>query len=154
MSRTIYNLREIMSTAKFVGIISRNGKQNQRFRHLLLQDHAWDKTTRLHDKHCYLFHDKHWASCHACVLCKPAPTKVPWTHPSSFRGRAYKKICFICTTTSWQREPGSSTHLWNHVPRVIGYHEVAISVDKIATLALDRCVWRNLVIACSAAEGW
>ena len=28
-----------------------------------------------------------------------------------------------------------------------------ISADEIATLAEDRCTWRNLVITCSAAEG-
>ena len=44
-----------------LGLISRHGEQNQRFCHLLLQDHAWDKTTRLHIQHCYLFHDQHWA---------------------------------------------------------------------------------------------
>ena len=35
----------------------------------------------------------------------------------------------------------------------LGYHEVYISADEIATLAEDRCALRNLVIACSAAEG-
>ena len=65
-----------------LGLTSRHGKQNQCFCHLLLQDHAWDKTTRLHIQHCYLFHDQHWAS---CVLCKKAPARFPWTLPSSSR---------------------------------------------------------------------
>ena len=37
-----------------------------------------------------------------------------WTHPSSSRGRAGKKICFLCTTL-WQKETGSSTHLLHHI---------------------------------------
>ena len=40
-----------------------------------------------------------------------------------------------------------------YIQRVLGYHEVKISADEIATLAEDRCAWRNLVIACSAAKG-
>ena len=39
-----------------------------------------------------------------------------------------------------------------YIQRVLGYHEVDISADEIATLAEDRCAWGNLVIACSAAE--
>ena len=41
-----------------------------------------------------------------------------------------------------------------YLQRLLGYHDVDISADEIATLAVDRCVWRNLVITCSAAEGW
>ena len=37
---------------------------------------------------------------------------------------------------------------------VLGYHEVDISADEIATLPEDRCAWRNLIIACSTAKGW
>ena len=95
----------------FLGLFSRHGKQNQRFCHLMLQDHAWDKTTRLHIQQCYSFHDQHWAS---CVFFKEAPAKCPWTHPSSSRGRACKNICFLCTT-SWQKEAGTSTHLLHHL---------------------------------------
>ena len=57
-----------------LGFISRHGKHNQRFCHLLLQDYAWDKTTRLYIQQYYLFHDQHWAF---CVLCKEAPARFP-----------------------------------------------------------------------------
>ena len=109
---------------------------------------AWDKTTKLHTQHCYLFHDQHWAS---CVLCKKVRATFPWTHPPSSWGRACKKICVLCTT-SWQRKPGHPrTSYITYIQRVLGYHEVDISA---ATLAEDQCAWRNLVIACSATEGW
>ena len=41
-----------------------------------------------------------------------------------------------------------------YIQRVLGYQEVHISADEIDTLAEDRCARRNLVTACSAAEGW
>ena len=82
-----------------------------------------------------------------------APARlISWTHPSSSRGRACMKICFLCTT-SWQKEARSSMHLLHHIHPMLGYHEVDISADEMATLAKDRCAWRNLVIACSTAEG-
>ena len=53
-----------------------------------------------------------------------------------------------------KRKPGRPrTSYITYIQRVLGYHEVEISADEIATLAEDRCAWRNLVIACSAAEG-
>ena len=54
-----------------------------------------------------------------------------------------------------KRKPGRPRTLYvTYIQRVLRYHEVDISADEIATLAKDRCAWRNLVIAFSAAEGW
>ena len=39
------------------------------------------------------------------------------------------------------------------VQRVLGYDENEMAAERIATLAKDRCTWRKLVIACSAAKG-
>ena len=97
-----------------LGLISRHGKQNQHFCHLLLQDHAWDKTTRLHIQQCYLFHDHHWAS---CVLCREALARFPLTHPSSSRGRACKKICFFIyhLMAKKKKKARLSMHLLHHI---------------------------------------
>ena len=71
---------------------------------------------RRHIRQCYLFHDQHEAS---GALCQKAPARVPWTHPSSSRGRACKKICFLCTT-SWQKEAGMSMHqLLHHIQPMV-----------------------------------
>ena len=84
---------------------------------------------------CYLFHDQHRAS---CALCQKAPAGVPWTQPSSHG----------------KRKPGRpSTSYITYIQRLLGYQEVEISADEIATLAEDRCAWRNLAIACFPAEG-
>ena len=40
-----------------------------------------------------------------------------------------------------------------YIQRVLGYNENEMTAEEIATLARDRCAWRQLVIACSAAEG-
>ena len=54
-----------------------------------------------------------------------------------------------------KRKPGHPrTSYITYIQWVLGYHEVDISADEIATLAEDRRAWRNLVMACSAAEGW
>ena len=120
--------------------------ENKRVCHLLLQDHAWDKTTRLHIQHCYIFHDQHWAS---CVLCKKAPARFPWTHPPSSRGGACKKIMLFMYHLIWQKEAGSSAHLSHHIQRVLAYHEVEISADETAALAEERCAQRILYLPAS-----
>ena len=54
-----------------------------------------------------------------------------------------------------KRRPGRPyTSYQSYIKRLLGYDEDDMSADQIATLAQDRCAWRNLVIACSAAEGW
>ena len=45
------------------------------------------------------------------------------------------------------------TSYQSYIKRLLGYDEEDMSADQIATLTQDRCAWRNLVIACSAAEG-
>ena len=53
-----------------------------------------------------------------------------------------------------KRKPGSScTSYITYIQWVLGYHEVEVSADEIATLDKARRAWKNLVIACSAAKG-
>ena len=53
-----------------------------------------------------------------------------------------------------KRRPGRPrTSYLAYIQRVLGYDKGMIQAEQIATLAKDRCAWRNLVIACSAAEG-
>ena len=54
-----------------------------------------------------------------------------------------------------KRKPGRprTSHI-TYIQQLLGYHEVDISADEIATLAEDWCAWINLVIASSAAERW
>ena len=53
-----------------------------------------------------------------------------------------------------KRRPGRPrTSYQSYIKRLLGYDEDDMSANQIATLAQDRCAWRNLVIACSAAEG-
>ena len=44
------------------------------------------------------------------------------------------------------------TSYFKYIQHILGYDE-DITAEQIATLAEDRCAWRNLVVACSAAEG-
>ena len=52
------------------------------------------------------------------------------------------------------RRPGCprTSHL-AYIQRLMGYKEGSIQTDQIAMLAKDQSAWRNLVVACSAAEG-
>ena len=43
--------------------------------------------------------------------------------------------------------------LHNYVRQLLGDKEGAIQEKQIAALATDRRAWRNLVVACSAADG-
>ena len=53
-----------------------------------------------------------------------------------------------------KRRPGRRrTSYQSYIKRLLGYDEDDMLAEQIATLAQDRCAWRNLVIACSAAEG-
>ena len=53
-----------------------------------------------------------------------------------------------------KRRPGRPrTSYISYINHVLGYDEHEMSADQIATIAQDRSAWRNLVVACSAAEG-
>ena len=57
--------------------------------------------------------------------------------------------------TIGKRRPGRPrTSYLNYVQRLLGDNEGAMPEQQIAAFADDRCAWRNLVVACSAADGW
>ena len=60
----------------------------------------------------------------------------------------------LYTPPHGKRRPGRprTTYL-SYINHVLGYDEHEMSADQIATIAQDRSAWRNLVVACSAAEG-
>ena len=54
-----------------------------------------------------------------------------------------------------KRRPGRPrTSYLNYVQRLLGDNEGAMQEQQIAAFADDRRAWRNLVVACSAADGW
>ena len=56
--------------------------------------------------------------------------------------------------TIGKRRPGRPrTSYLNYVQRLLGDNEGAMQEQQIATFADDRCAWRNLVVACSVADG-
>ena len=56
--------------------------------------------------------------------------------------------------TIGKRRPGRPrTSYLNYVQRLLGDNEGAMQEQQIAAFADDRCAWRNLVVACSAADG-
>ena len=57
--------------------------------------------------------------------------------------------------TIGKRRPGRPrTSYLNYVQRLLGDNEGAMQEQQIAAFADDRSAWRNLVVACSAADGW
>ena len=57
--------------------------------------------------------------------------------------------------TIGKRRPGRPrTSYLNYVQRLLGDNEGAMQEQQIAAFADDRCSWRNLVVACSTADGW
>ena len=44
-------------------------------------------------------------------------------------------------------------HTFNYVQRLLGNNEGTMQEQQIAAFADDRHAWRNLVVACSAADG-
>ena len=57
--------------------------------------------------------------------------------------------------TIGKRRPGRPrTSYLNYVQRLLGNNEGAMQEQQIAAFADDRRAWRNLVVACSAADGW
>ena len=56
--------------------------------------------------------------------------------------------------TIGKRRPGRPrTSYLTYVQRLLGGNEGAMQEQQIAALADDRRAWRNLVVACSAADG-
>ena len=56
--------------------------------------------------------------------------------------------------TIGKRRPGRErTSYLNYVQRLLGDNEGAMQEQQIAAFADDRRAWRNLVVACSAADG-
>jgi len=53
-----------------------------------------------------------------------------------------------------KRRPGRprTTYL-SYIQHILGYDEGMVQAEQITALAQDRCAWRKLVVACSAAEG-
>ena len=52
-----------------------------------------------------------------------------------------------------KRRPGRPrTSYLSYINRILGYDELEMSAELIATAAQDRRAWKNLVVACSAAE--
>ena len=63
------------------------------------------------------------------------------------------KICSV-HSYHWQKETRSTTFfILNYVQRLLGDNEGAMQEQQIAAFADDRRAWRNLVVACSAADG-
>ena len=61
----------------------------------------------------------------------------------------------LCIPTTGKRRPGRPrTSYLNYVQRLLGDNEGAMQEQQIAAFADDRRAWRNLVVACSAADGW
>ena len=57
--------------------------------------------------------------------------------------------------TIGKRRPGwPHTSYLTYAQRLLGDNEGAMQEQQIAVLADDRHAWRNLVVACSAADGW
>ena len=57
--------------------------------------------------------------------------------------------------TIGKRRPGRPrTSYLNYVQRLLGDNEGAMQEQQIAAFADDPRAWRNLVVACSAADGW
>ena len=56
--------------------------------------------------------------------------------------------------THGKRRPGRPrTSYLTYIQQILGDNEGNMQVKQIAALAEDRRAWRNLVVACSAAEG-
>ena len=53
----------------------------------------------------------------------------------------------------WQKETWSTTYFIPYVQRLLGDNEGAMQEKQIAALPDDRCAWKNLVVACSVADG-
>ena len=57
--------------------------------------------------------------------------------------------------TIGKRRPGRPrTPYLNYVQRLLGDNEGAMQEQQIAAFSDDRRAWRNLVVSCSAADGW
>ena len=69
------------------------------------------------------------------------------------KGPAIRYALYVPATG--KRRPGRPhTSYLTYVQRLLGDNEGAMEKQQIAILADDRHAWRNLVIACSATDGW
>ena len=103
--------------------------------------------------------------CESWLLSQDMECKINAFATSSYRvmlnikRRDHVSNTIICSMTDTQplvhcvRKRRPCTSYQSYIKRLLGYDEDDMSADQIAILAQDRCAWRNLVIACSAAEG-
>ena len=73
-----------------------------------------------------------------------------------FKGRACQKIRSV-HSYHWQKETWSTTYFIVHTlimyKDCLGIMKEQMQEQQIAAFADDRHAWRNLVVACSAADG-
>ena len=56
--------------------------------------------------------------------------------------------------THGKRKPGRQrTLFWKYIQCLLGDMDSMLSQGQLSAMAQDRCSWRKLVVACSAAEG-
>ena len=65
-----------------------------------------------------------------------------------------RRYALYIPTIGKRRPCRPRTSYLNYVQRLLGDNEGAMQEQQIAAFADDRCAWRNLVVACSAADGW
>ena len=65
-----------------------------------------------------------------------------------------RRYALYIQTIGKRRSGRLRTSYLTYVQRLLGDNEGAMQEQQIAALADDRRAWRNLVVACSAADGW
>ena len=65
-----------------------------------------------------------------------------------------RRYALYIPTIGKRRHGRPRTSYLNYVQRLLGDNEGAMQEQQIAAFADDRCALRNLVVACSAADGW
>ena len=129
--------------------VSEHGKQDQCFRHILLQDHARYQTPWLCEKCTNLWDDKHQAS---HQHCKGTPTALSRTHPRMPEDRPCRRYALYVPTHGRRRPGRQRTSYMSYNQKLLGDTENDLHEEAIVSLASDRFIWRNFVVACSAAE--
>ena len=121
----------------------------------------------------YWFHVEESTACKMCIPMYRTPSYIPWLTPNHLYtvlgsdSWVFLGMSFVSLKKSLSEDMLSIYHhmakgdLDVHVPPTNltsnvcwGMMKMICRLDQIPTLAQDRCAWRNLVIACSAAEGW
>ena len=102
----------------------------------------------------------HWIAREFKIVDDVMSTIIWWSVKTS---TFHRLLCFCAIVlryalyipTIGKRRPGRPrTSYLNYVQRLLGDNEGAMQEQQIAAFADDRCAWRNLVVACSAADGW